>query len=93
VPPADRSEATKELANKQGHTLNALWRLYKGHVAPADLARFDPVIVELAKWEQVRYGGFPRAGAGVAKSVGLVRATVRSSMDREVKARVGPLAL
>jgi hypothetical protein len=32
----------------------------------------------------VRYGGFPSAGASVAKSVGLVRAPVQTSKTRDI---------
>src|SRR6266571_1803468 len=54
------------------------------YVAPADLSRFDSVIAELHRWEDVRYGGFPDATASVARSIGMVRAGVRSSKKRKV---------
>src|SRR5215470_15850476 len=77
VPQKRRSAETAQLGQKYGHRLNALWHQYKKYVAPADLSRFDPAIVDLDRWENVRYGGFPNAGASVAKSVGLVRAPTR----------------
>jgi hypothetical protein len=52
---------------------------YKQYVAPAGVSRFDSVITELHRWEDVRYGGFPNAPASVAKSVGMVRVPVRTS--------------
>jgi len=84
VPQPRRSAETVRLGQKYRHRLNALWRQYKQHVAPADLSRFDPVIADLHRWENVRYGGFPNAGASVAKSVGLVRAPVRTSKTRDI---------
>jgi len=48
------------------------------------LSRFDSVIAELHRWEDVRYGGFPDATASVARSIGMVRAGVRSSKKRKV---------
>jgi hypothetical protein len=85
VPEAQRSAETVQLGQKYGHRLNALWDQYKQHVAPADLSRFDPVIADLHRWEDVRYGGFPNA-VSVAKSVGMVRAPARSSKTRDIYA-------
>ena len=59
VPEPQRSAATAQLGQKYGHRLNALWNQYKQHVAPIDMSRFDQLIVDLARWENVRYGGFP----------------------------------
>lgn len=84
VPQAQRSAETAQLGQKYRHRLNALWNQYKQHVAPADLSRFDPVITDLHRWENVRYGGFPNAAASVAKSVGMVRAPARSSKTRDI---------
>jgi len=84
VPQSQRSAETVQLGQKYRHRLNALWLQYKRHIGPADLSRFDPVIAELDRWENVRYGGFPNAGASVAKSIGLVRAPVRTSKTRDI---------
>jgi hypothetical protein len=59
VPELQQSAATTELRQKYGHRLDALWTQYKQHVAPADVSRFDRLIVDLDRWENVRYGGFP----------------------------------
>ena len=84
VPRSRRSAETLQLGQKYGHRLNAQWHQYKQHVAPADLSRFDPVIADLHRWENVRYGGFPNTGASVAKGVGLVRAHARTSKTRDI---------
>ena len=84
VPESQRSAETAQLGQRYRHQLNALWDLYKQHVAPADLSRFDSVIADLHGWEDVRYGGFPDAAASVAKSVGMMRARVRSSKTRKI---------
>ena len=84
LPRSQQSAATAQLAQKYGHRLNALWKQYQKHVAPANLSRFDPVIAELHRWEDVRYGGFPRPGTSVAKSIGMTRAPARSSETRDV---------
>jgi hypothetical protein len=83
VPESQRSAATAQLGRKYGHRLNALWDQYKQYVAPANLSRFDRVIADLARWENVRYGGFP-ACTSVAKSMGLVRATTQTSRPTDV---------
>ena len=82
VPQDQHSDATAELARKYGHRLTALWNRYKQHVAPSNMSRFDTVITDLARWEKVRYGGFP-AGIQVGRGMGLVRAPVQTSAKRD----------
>jgi hypothetical protein len=82
VPESQRSAATTDLGKKYGHKLNALWNQYKKHVAPTDVARFDQMIAELARWENIRYGGFP-TGTSVAKGMGLVTAPVQTSGQKD----------
>jgi hypothetical protein len=83
VPESERSAATAELGRKYGHRLNALWNQYKQHVASTNLSRFDRVIADLARWENVRYGGFP-TGTSVAKGMGLVRAPAQASRSKDI---------
>ncbi len=83
VPESQRSAATAQLGQKYRHRLNALWNEYKQHVAPANLSRLDRLITDLARWENVRYGGFP-AGTSVARSMGLVRAPAQTSGPTDV---------
>ena len=82
-PVPQRSAATAQLGETYRHRLNALWNQYKQHVAQTNLSRFDRVIADLARWEKVRYGGFP-AGISVAKSMGLVRAPVQTSRSKDI---------
>jgi hypothetical protein len=82
-PASQRSAATAQLGQRYGHRLNALWDRYKQHVAPTNLSQFDQVIADLARWENVRYGGFP-VGTSVAKSLGLVRAPGRTSRPTDI---------
>jgi len=77
VPESQRSAATAGLGEKYRHRLNALWNQYKQHVAPTDVSRFDRLIADLARWENIRYGGFP-TGNSVTKSMGLVRAPAQT---------------
>jgi hypothetical protein len=84
VPQAQRSAETERLRKKYEHRLNALWNQYKQYVAPTDLSRFDAAVADLHRWENIRYGGFPNAGASVTKSVGMVRAHARSSKTRDI---------
>jgi len=79
---SQRSNATAQLGQKYGHRLNALWNQYKQHVAPTDVSRFDRLITDLARWEDVRYGGFP-TGASVAKGMSLVRAPIQTSGQKD----------
>ena len=81
-PESQRSAATAQLGQSYRHRLNALWNRYKQQVAPANLSRFDQVIADLARWENVRYGGFP-AGTSVARSMGLVRAPAQTSKSTD----------
>lgn len=73
LPEAQRSAAAAQLKATCGHRLDRLSERYKDYVAPTDLSRFDQVVADLDPWEKVRYGGFPSAGSGVAKSNGPVR--------------------
>jgi len=82
VPESQRSAATEDLRRRYGHQLNALWDGYKQYVAPTDLSRFDRVIADLDRWEDVRYGGFP-AGTSVAKSMGVVRAPAQAASSTD----------
>jgi hypothetical protein len=81
VPESQRSDETAEL-RKYGHRLNRLWKRYKKHVAPTDMSRFDRLIPDLDRWENIRYGGFP-TGTSVAKGMTLVRAPVQTSREKD----------
>jgi hypothetical protein len=83
VPESQRSAATAQLRQKYGHRLNALWNQYKQYVAPTNLSRFDRVIADISRWENVRYGGFP-AGTSVAKGMGLIRAPAQTSRSKDI---------
>ena len=82
VPEAQRSDATVLLRQKYGHRLKALWKRYKKHIAPTDVSRFNRLITDLDRWENIRYGGFP-TGTSVAKGMTLVRASVQSSGQKD----------
>jgi hypothetical protein len=82
VPESQRSDETAEL-RKYGHRLNRLWKRYKKHVAPTDMSRFDRLITDLDRWENIRYGGFP-AGISVTKSMGPVRAPAQTSRSTDI---------
>jgi hypothetical protein len=82
VPESQRSDETAEL-RKYGHRLNRLWKRYKKHVAPTDMSRFDRLISDLDRWENIRYGGFP-VGTSVAKGMTLVRAPVQTSRGKDI---------
>lgn len=81
VPEWQRSDETTEL-RKYGHRLSRLWKRYKKHVAPTDMSRFDRLIPDLDRWENIRYGGFP-TGTSVAKGMTLVRAPVQTSGEKD----------
>ena len=81
VPESQRSDETAEL-RKYRHRLNRLWKRYKKHVAPTDMSRFDRLIPNLHRWENIRYGGFP-TGTSVAKGMTLVRAPVQTSRGKD----------
>ena len=82
VPEPQWSDKTAELRKKYGHRLNALWKQYKKHVAPTDMSRFNRLIPDLARWEKIRYGGFP-TGTSVAMGMTLVRAPVQTSSQKD----------
>ncbi len=84
VPESQRSDETADL-RKYGHRLNRLWKRYKKHVAPTDISRFDRLIPNLDRWENIRYGGFP-VGTSVAKGMTLVRAPVQTSRGKDIYA-------
>jgi hypothetical protein len=59
--PADRlAEQVKKLKRKPyGHDLHTLWSDFKAAVNCSGLDRFDTVVADLNKWEDLRYGGYP----------------------------------
>jgi hypothetical protein len=52
------AEATR-LKQRYGHNLPRLWSAFKASVATSGLDRFDSVVGDLNRWENLRYGGFP----------------------------------
>jgi hypothetical protein len=42
-----------------GHDLRTLWLDFKADVGHSSLDRFDMVVADLNKWEDLRYGGYP----------------------------------
>jgi hypothetical protein len=59
VPDAQLPEEVKKLKQSYGHDLLALWSDFKAAVGSSSLDRFDSVVTELNRWEDLRYGGFP----------------------------------
>jgi hypothetical protein len=59
--PDDRlAEQVRRLKRKPyGHNLHTLWSDFKAAVGRSSLDRFDAVVADLNKWEDLRYGGFP----------------------------------
>jgi hypothetical protein len=59
--PDDRlAEQLKKLKLKPyGHNLHTLWSAFKAAVGRSSLDRFDAVVADLNRWEDLRYGGFP----------------------------------
>jgi len=82
VPESQRSNAAARLKGKYGHRLNALWKQYKKRVGSTDVSRFNRLISDVARWESIRYGGFP-AGTSVAKGMTVVQAPVQTSSQKD----------
>jgi hypothetical protein len=60
VPDAQLPEEVKKLKQKPyGHDLRTLWSDFKASVTTSGLDRFDSVVADLNRWEDLRYGGFP----------------------------------
>jgi hypothetical protein len=59
--PDDRlaDEVTKLKRKPYSHNLNRLWSKFKASVDCPSLDRFDAVVAELNRWENLRYGGLP----------------------------------
>jgi hypothetical protein len=59
--PEDRlAEQLRKLKRKPyGHNLHTLWSAFKSAVGCSSLDRFDAVVADLNRWEDLRYGGFP----------------------------------
>jgi hypothetical protein len=59
--PDDRlAEEVESAKNRYRHDLQKLWPAYKDAVKDPTLSRFNRVISKLHRWEELRYGGFPR---------------------------------
>jgi hypothetical protein len=60
VPADGLAEQVKKLKRKPyGHDLHTLWSDFKATVDCSGLDRFDTVVADLNKWEDLRYGGYP----------------------------------
>jgi hypothetical protein len=60
LPDGDVPAKLSKLRNRPyAHDLNELWSLYKSETGYPHLSRFDSVLSELHRWEDLRYGGFP----------------------------------
>jgi hypothetical protein len=59
--PDDRlAEQVRKLKRKPyGHDLHTLWLDFKAAVGRSSLDRFDMVVADLNRWEDLRYGGYP----------------------------------
>jgi hypothetical protein len=50
-----KSMTLQEMKDKLGHKLDKCWEVFKGMTGDASLSRFDQVIGELNKFEDIRY--------------------------------------
>jgi len=54
------AEQVRKLKQKPyGHDLQTLWSDFKAVVGRSDLDRFDSIVADLNRWEDLRYGGYP----------------------------------
>jgi hypothetical protein len=53
------AEVEKYKQEPYGHNLHSLWSAFKAEVSRSSLDRFDSVVADLNRWEELRYGGFP----------------------------------
>lgn len=59
VPQERLSHEAEKIKKRQGHDIDKLWARYKGSAGDPQLNRFDSIVTELNRWEDLRYGGFP----------------------------------
>jgi len=57
--PDDRLAEQVKRLKRNGHDLRTLWSAFKATVGRSSLDRFDAVVADLNRWEDLRYGGYP----------------------------------
>jgi len=57
--PDDRLAEQVKRLKWNGHDLRTLWSAFKAAVGCSSLDRFDAVVADLNRWEDLRYGGYP----------------------------------
>jgi hypothetical protein len=57
--PDDRLAEQVKRLKRNGHDLRTLWSAFKAAVGRSSLDRFDAVVADLNRWEDLRYGGYP----------------------------------
>jgi hypothetical protein len=68
-----------EIKNKLGHKLDKCWEAFKGMAGDASLSRFDQVIAELNRFEDIRYPDeILQSGASIMFDVTKVGAAMSS---------------
>jgi hypothetical protein len=55
----DRLAGQVKRLKRNGHDLRTLWPAFKSAVGCSSLDRFDAVVDDLNRWEDLRYGGYP----------------------------------
>jgi hypothetical protein len=77
-----------ELRQKYGHKLISLWGDFKSLADQEDLTRFDELVADLNKWEEVRYPDFDVVAKkenahGVTRTMERFRSSARTSNPRD----------
>jgi hypothetical protein len=81
--PAQRQHAqTVAIKKKYKHDLVHLWNDYQQQSGNPGLARFDAIVNQLHKWEDIRYGGFP-TGTAVTIFMVPMRGTLQGSSAQQ----------
>jgi hypothetical protein len=57
--PDDRLAEQVKRLKRNGQDLRTLWSAFKAAVGRSSLDRFDAVVADLNRWEDLRYGGYP----------------------------------
>ncbi len=80
-----KTVAMDDLKDKYGHWLPKCWSGFKALFPAEDLSEFDPMIVELDRFEQIRYPNkLLKNGASIGIGFCRGRVILSSSMERPV---------
>ena len=83
----EKDHTTQQLKDDFGHKLKKLWKEFKKKFHHENLSRFDELIVDIDRWEGIRYLDFPKEISALAFTTHFNRDDMEKVKKNMVKLR------